>query len=77
MEWNIDTCPSDNNIITIDDGTLCVQFTLFENQEKKLTKKQVEKRCLDAVMVNKFDEKGIGQYMKSACIDCTVEIYHL
>lgn len=76
-ELNISTCPSDHNIIAVDDGELCAQFSLFENQEKNLSQKQIESRCLSAVVANGFDEADLWSRMNASGVDCTVEIYKL
>ena len=76
-ELNISTCPSDHNVIAVDDGELCAQFSLFENQEKILSQKQIESRCLSAVVANGFDEADLWNSMNASGVDCTVEIYKL
>lgn len=76
-ELNISTFQSDHNVIVVDDGELCAQFSLFENQEKNLSQKQIESLCLSAVEANGFDEADLWNSMNASGVDCTVEIYKL
>ncbi|MGM9686157.1 MAG: hypothetical protein ACI3YI_08035 [Bacteroidaceae bacterium] len=72
---NVDVCPSDSSIIAVDDGEMCAQFSLFE--EQKLTDNEIKKACLESVRKHGFSPAELGKAMKAYEIDCTVDVYHL
>ena len=71
----MDVCPSDSSIIAVDDGEMCAQFSLFE--EQKLADNEIKKACLESVRKHGFSPAELDKAMKAYEIDCTVDVYHL